>query len=200
MLILCQHHYSESKVWDLCGLRPHNLLIDCNPVLSTEPTGPHCESLTMLSYIELSFQAPSYDHNLLTRVYTLTPPTSEDKLSMYKTANAKANPSPVFWEQLLGLSGLFEFKFLLFSILDDIFVVEISIGYVSQMRLMEKLKSVADQDVGHIFVLTWSEWRNFASFKFGHYKKRQISGFLKLARVSRFETVDVPQQTSIRLI
>ena len=26
----------------------------------------------MLSYIELSFQAPSYDHNLLTRVYTLT--------------------------------------------------------------------------------------------------------------------------------
>ena len=25
----------------------------------------------MLSYIELSFQAPSYDHNLFTRVYTL---------------------------------------------------------------------------------------------------------------------------------
>ena len=74
MLILCQHHYSESKVWDLCGLRPHNLLIDCNPVLSTEPTGPHCESLTILSYIELSFQAPSYDHNLFTRVYTLTHP------------------------------------------------------------------------------------------------------------------------------
>ena len=74
MLILCQHHYSESKVWDLCGLRPHNLLIDCNPVLSNEPTGPHCESLTMLSYIELWFQAPSYDHNLSTRVYTLTHP------------------------------------------------------------------------------------------------------------------------------
>ena len=72
MLILCHHHYSESKVWDLCGLRPHNLLIDCNPVLSTEPTGPHCESVTMLSYIELSFQAPSFDHNLLTKVYTLT--------------------------------------------------------------------------------------------------------------------------------
>ena len=47
-----------------------NLLIDCNPVLSTEPTGPHCEILTMLSYIELSFQAPSYDHNLFTRVHT----------------------------------------------------------------------------------------------------------------------------------
>ena len=28
----------------------------------------------MLSYIELSFQAPSYDHNLFTRVYTLTLP------------------------------------------------------------------------------------------------------------------------------
>ena len=64
-------HYSESKVWDLCGLRPHNLLIDCNHVLSTEPTGPHCESISMLSYFELSFQAPSYYHNLLTRVYTL---------------------------------------------------------------------------------------------------------------------------------
>ena len=74
MLILCQHHYSESKFWDLCGLRPHNLLIDCNPVLSTGPTGTHCESLTMLFYIELSFQAPSYDHNLFTRVYTLTHP------------------------------------------------------------------------------------------------------------------------------
>ena len=48
LLILCQHHYSESKVWDLCGLRPNNLLIDCNHVLSTEPTGPHCEILTML--------------------------------------------------------------------------------------------------------------------------------------------------------
>ena len=45
--------------------------IDCNPVLSTEPTGPYCESLTMLAYIELSYQAPSYDHNLFTRVYTL---------------------------------------------------------------------------------------------------------------------------------
>ena len=72
MLIICQHDYSESKVFHLCGLRPHNLFVDCNPVLSTEPTGKHCESLTMLSYIELSFQAPSYDHNLLTRVYTLT--------------------------------------------------------------------------------------------------------------------------------
>ena len=49
MLILWQHHYSESKIWDLCGLEPHNLSIDCNPVLSTEPTGPHFESLTMLS-------------------------------------------------------------------------------------------------------------------------------------------------------
>ena len=74
MLIQCQHHYSENKVWDVCGLRLHNLLIDCNPVLSTEPTGPHCGSLTMLSYIELSFQAPSYDYNLPTRVYTLTHP------------------------------------------------------------------------------------------------------------------------------
>ena len=72
MLTLCQHHSSESKVWDLCGLRPHNLLIDCNPVLSTELTGPHYVSLTMLSYIELSFQAPSYDHILLPRVHTLT--------------------------------------------------------------------------------------------------------------------------------
>ena len=75
MLILCQHHYSESKVLDLCGLRPHNLSIGCNPVLSTEPTGPHCESLTMLSYIELSVQALCYDHKLFTRVYTLTVPS-----------------------------------------------------------------------------------------------------------------------------
>ena len=74
MLILCQHQYSESKVWEFCGLRPHNLLFDCNPVHSTEPTGAHCESLTILSYIELSFQAPSYDHNLLTIVYTITRP------------------------------------------------------------------------------------------------------------------------------
>ena len=74
MSILCQHLYSESKVWELCGLRHHNLLIDCNSLLSTEPTDPHCECLTMLSYIELSFQAPSYDHNLFTRVYTLTQP------------------------------------------------------------------------------------------------------------------------------
>ena len=78
MLIFCQHHYTESKIWDLCGLRPHNLLIDCNPVLSSEPTGPLCESLTMLSYIALSFQASSYDHNLFTRAYTLTN-------SVYKT-------------------------------------------------------------------------------------------------------------------
>ena len=41
-------------------------------MLSTERTGSHCESLTKLSYIELSFQAPTYDHNLLARVYTLT--------------------------------------------------------------------------------------------------------------------------------
>ena len=71
-MLINVHHYSESNVWDLCGLRLHNLLIDCNPVVSTEPTGPHYESLTMLSYIELSFQAPSYDHKLFTRVYTLT--------------------------------------------------------------------------------------------------------------------------------
>ena len=51
----------------LCGLRPHNLLIDYNPVLSTETTGPHCESLAMLSYFELPFQAPSHDHNLFFR-------------------------------------------------------------------------------------------------------------------------------------
>ena len=74
LLILCQHHYSESKIWDLRGLRPHSLLIDCDPALSTEPTGPHCGSLTILSYIELSIQAPSYNHNLFTRVYTLTQP------------------------------------------------------------------------------------------------------------------------------
>ena len=65
MLILCQHHYSDNKVWALCGLRPHNLLIDCNPVLSYEPTGLHYESLAMISYVELSFQASSYDHNLI---------------------------------------------------------------------------------------------------------------------------------------
>ena len=53
MLIIFQNHYSDSEVWDLGGLRPHNLLIDCNPVLSTEPTGPHCKSLAMRFYIEL---------------------------------------------------------------------------------------------------------------------------------------------------
>ena len=71
MLIQCQHHFSESKVWDLCGLRPHNLSIDCSSVLSAEPAGPHCEGLSMLSYIELSFQAAYHDHDLLTRVHIL---------------------------------------------------------------------------------------------------------------------------------
>ena len=67
MMILCYHHYSESKIWELCGLPPRNLLFDRNPLLSTEPTGSHCESLSMLCYNELLFQAPSYDHNLLAR-------------------------------------------------------------------------------------------------------------------------------------
>ena len=50
----------------------HNLLNDFNPVLSTETTGSYRKSLTLLSYIELSFQAPSYDHILLIRAYALT--------------------------------------------------------------------------------------------------------------------------------
>ena len=74
MLMLWQHPYIEIKDWDLCGLRPHNLLIDCNPVLYTDPTGPHCYTLIMFSDIELSFQASSDDHNFFTRVYTLTHP------------------------------------------------------------------------------------------------------------------------------
>ena len=55
-------------------------------MLSTKPTGPHCESLTMLSYIELPFQAPSYDHNLFTRVYTLTPFTGLKSQGVYKVS------------------------------------------------------------------------------------------------------------------
>ena len=96
MLILCQHHYSESKVWGLCGLRPHNLLIDCNPVLSTEPTGPHPESLAMLSYIQLPFQAPSYDYNLLTRVYT---PTKIFTFSLQKNDNLFKNIKNYFFKK-----------------------------------------------------------------------------------------------------
>ena len=90
MLILCQHHYNESKVWGLCGLRAHNLLSDCNPVLSTEPTDPHCERLTMLSYSELSFKAQSYDHNLITRMYALTQPLKLCIISPHFQLQARA--------------------------------------------------------------------------------------------------------------
>ena len=72
MLIKCQHHYSERKIWHLCGLRPQSLLIDCTLVLCTEPAGQHCESHSIPSYVELLFQAPSINHSLLTKVYTLT--------------------------------------------------------------------------------------------------------------------------------
>ena len=92
MLILSQHHYSESTVWDLCEVRPHNLIIDCNPELSTEPIGPHFKSLPMLSYVELSFQASSYDHNLFTRLYTLTYSSYNDlNVSIIERSSGKSS-------------------------------------------------------------------------------------------------------------
>ena len=56
-------------------------------VLSTEPTGRHYERLNMISYIKLSFQAPSYDHNLLTRAYTLK--TVHDPVSLNSSSKTK---------------------------------------------------------------------------------------------------------------